>query len=54
MGRVALCWKCGHETRRHQPSWASKSRGHETMVGCGECNCLLTMLEKLRYWQVIG
>ena len=54
--RAAQCWKCGHETRCHQPAYGSPERMSQpgSTVGCSECNCLLTMKEKLRYWQVIA
>ncbi len=52
--RVALCWKCGHETRRHQPSLGYRTGSSHETVGCSECNCLITMTQKLRFWQVIA
>ncbi len=54
MGRVAQCWKCGHEPRQHPPSYGYNRTPSSQYVGCSECDCLLTMLEKLRFWQVVG
>ncbi|MCJ2532033.1 MAG: hypothetical protein LN413_07025 [Candidatus Thermoplasmatota archaeon] len=44
-----LCPKCPHEVREHQP--VNVGRGHlQEFVYCQRCDCLITMLAKLKAW----
>ena len=56
MARIAQCWKCGHETRQHQPCYGNGAAPSSTgqTVGCAECDCQITMAAKLRFWQVVS
>ena len=48
----ALCPKCGHEVREHQPAFGSRrtSGTWNQYSGCSVCDCLLSEFEKIRAW----
>ncbi len=47
---VALCYRCDHPIREHQPAYGSGPGDRHPTVGCSICACQLTLNEKLRGW----